>query len=296
MNTWKEIQGLVSCPKISWHADWSSWDPTTNRLISRALSPRRGCGRATPKRFKVYLFQLQVQSTFPVTGRVCICTLFFLSSILSQEKSNLAQHPISPTLMNKPQNIWTPLPSALLQPRMHTPPSYPSFKPLHTRWRSGLDKPKRTASSAESIQKNLTASMMPRPSLPVDLSSAEGAVGLWCNVDHTAVKGGGLGGWNGFSWSYFLNMIYMTHLKCKSSELKTLIKNRYIPDYMFPYCIFDLSLFVFHERLHEFKVKVFLLKVLFFIFFINSSSCKNFTIFFFTNTWKSCSSTHFLFS
>lgn len=60
MNTWKEIQGLVSCPKISWHADWSSWDPTTNRLISRALSPRRGCGRATPKRFKVYSFQLQV--------------------------------------------------------------------------------------------------------------------------------------------------------------------------------------------------------------------------------------------
>lgn len=133
----------------------------------------------------------------------------------SLHHSRLAQHPIFPTLMNKPQNIWTPLPSALLQPRMHTPPSYPSFKPLHTRWRSGLDKPKRTASSAESIQKNLTASMMPRPSLPVDLPSAEGAVGLWCNVDHTAVKGGGLGGWNGFSWSYFLNMIYMTHLKCK---------------------------------------------------------------------------------
>lgn len=89
-------------------------------------------------------------------------------------------------VMNKPQNIWTPLPSALLQPRMHTPPSYPSFKPLHTRWRSGLDKPKRTASSAESIQKNLTASRMPRPSLPVDLSSAEGAVGLWCNRSHSS--------------------------------------------------------------------------------------------------------------
>lgn len=180
--------------------------------------------------------------------------------------------------MNKPQNIWTPLPSALLQPRMHTPPSYPSFKPLHTRWRSGLDKPKRTASSAESIQKNLTASMMPRPSLPVDLSSAEGAVGLWCNVDHTAVKGGSLGGWNGFSWSYFLNMIYLTRL------------------YVALLYLWSLSLFVFHERLHEFKVKVFSVKIIIFLFFINSSSCKNFTIFFFTNTWKNCSSTHFLFS